>query len=109
MKTDFLRNVIPNSEEQVNAITSFLDNSNVYGSRVNETDQLRSKDGTGKLKMNEDGNRLLPKIRGHEAEDPDRYRAGNGLYTPAYLVLVFFQVHLEKKGVGGISLNVMNT
>ena len=98
MKTDLLGNVIPNSEEQVNALTSFLDNSNVYGSRVNETEQLRWKDGTGKLK--EDGNRLLPKIRGHEADDPYRYRAGNGLYTPAYLVLVFFQVHLEKGGRG---------
>ena len=100
MNTDSSGNVIPNSEENVNAITSFVDNSNVYGSRVNDSDQLRSNDGTGKLKMNINGNRLLPKIRGHEDMDPDRYRAGNGLYTPAYLVSVFFQVHLEKRGRG---------
>jgi len=45
--------------EQVNEITAFIDASNVYGSDVDRSNELRTLDGSGKLKMSAGG--LLPR------------------------------------------------
>jgi len=47
------------NHEQLNAITAFVDASNVYGSSLEESNALRSNDGSGKLLMDDD---LLPRI-----------------------------------------------
>ncbi len=47
-----------NPREQFNLLTAFIDASNVYGSDVERADWLRTKDGTGRLKISA-GN-LLP-------------------------------------------------
>ena len=48
-----------NPREQVNAITAFIDASNVYGSDGSRTRALRTNDGTGKLRTSARG-RFLP-------------------------------------------------
>ena len=47
-----------NPREQINAITAFIDASNVYGSDAGRTRALRANDGTGRLKTSTGG--LLP-------------------------------------------------
>jgi peroxidase len=51
-------NIVDGVREQVNVITSYIDASNVYGSEHEREHFLRTNDGTGRLKMDENG--LLP-------------------------------------------------
>jgi len=45
-----LYNVVGGVRQQMNAITAFIDASNVYGSDQERADELRTMDGTGRLK-----------------------------------------------------------
>ena len=51
-------NIVDNVRQQVNEITSYIDASNVYGSDTERALELRTLDGTGRLKTSE--GRLLP-------------------------------------------------
>ncbi len=58
VKIPFTRSETSGGKEQVNSITSFLDDSMIYGSDQETLDKLRSFEG-GKMRMTEDG--LLPR------------------------------------------------
>ncbi|RWS23988.1 Peroxidase-like protein [Leptotrombidium deliense] len=57
--------------EQINALTAFIDASNVYGSMDNETTALRLRDGTGMLRSQNNG-LLLP-----QTADPENDQCSN--------------------------------
>ena len=68
------------SHEQLNAITAFVDASNVYGSSDVDSSALRYNDGTGKLALED--NSLLPKLGGEDRRAGDvRAREMPGLAT----------------------------
>ena len=74
--------------EQFNAITSFVDASNVYGSTDTDSLNLREQDGTGKLKVN--SNSLLPLIMGGRRAGDSRALEMPGL---AAMHTVFVREH----------------
>jgi hypothetical protein len=66
--------------QQINNITAFIDASNVYGSDATREAELRTNDGTGRLKLAPNG--MLPKNinafdNAPSAADPTMYLAGD--------------------------------
>ncbi|MYA02499.1 MAG: hypothetical protein F4038_09420 [Chloroflexi bacterium] len=67
-----------NPREQLNLITAFIDASNVYGSSSDRLSELRTNDGSGRLKTTDDGRYLPLNPPGLEIDDGGRRR--NGLF-----------------------------
>lgn len=67
-----------NPREQMNLITAFIDASNVYGSSSDRLSELRTNDGSGRLKTTDDGRFLPLNPPGLEIDDGGRRR--NGLF-----------------------------
>ena len=80
-KSGLTVNVEQNEHEQMNAITAFIDASNVYGSDDATNKKLRTLDGTGKLKL--DSGSLLPFL-GTDARVAGDIRSGE---TPGLAVM----------------------
>lgn len=66
--------------QQINNITAYIDASNVYGSEEDRTHELRTNDGTGKLKTSE-GNLLPFNVNGFDnagsSTDPTLFLGGD--------------------------------
>ena len=63
------------NHEQLNGITAFIDASNVYGSSEFQSNKLRVKDGSGRLKV--DQNTLLPILQQSPSESDQGRTAGD--------------------------------
>ncbi len=68
-----------NPRAQINAVTAFIDASNVYGSDQARTRALRTNDGTGRLRASSAG-RLLPYNEDRLPNDPGNTRRTTSLY-----------------------------
>lgn len=65
-----------NPRQQTNLITAFIDASNVYGSSLERLNELRSNNGTGRLKTTGNGLYLPLNPAGLEIDDGGRPRSG---------------------------------
>ena len=65
-----------NPREQINLITTFIDASNVYGSSNERIHELRTNDGTGRLKSRNNGRWLPLNPSGLEIDDGGRRQSG---------------------------------